>query len=87
MNYLGDWGKQFGILAVGYLKYGSEEKLESDAIMHLYDVYVKIWKDGEEDPTVHDKAREFFKGMEDGKFDLFHRELHLSKSVGTDIDS
>lgn len=35
--------------------------------MHLYDVYVKIWKDGETDETVHDKAREFFKAMEDGQ--------------------
>ncbi|KAM0755895.1 arginyl-tRNA synthetase [Meredithblackwellia eburnea MCA 4105] len=74
MNYLGDWGKQFGILAVGFEKYGSEEKLKEDAITHLYDVYVKINADGTEDPetkitpdpTVHDRAREFFVRMEAG---------------------
>ncbi|KAI5476453.1 arginyl-tRNA synthetase [Pseudohyphozyma bogoriensis] len=66
MNYLGDWGKQFGILAVGFEKYGSEEKLKEDAITHLYDVYVKINADGAEDETVHDRAREFFVGMENG---------------------
>ncbi|KAK4706113.1 arginyl-tRNA synthetase, partial [Phenoliferia sp. Uapishka_3] len=74
MNYLGDWGKQFGILAVGFEKYGSAEELERDAITHLYDVYVKINADGTADPvtgiapdaTVHDRAREFFVRMEGG---------------------
>lgn len=44
MNYLGDWGKQFGILAVGFKRFGSEKELEEDPIHHLYDVYVKINK-------------------------------------------
>jgi arginyl-tRNA synthetase len=44
MNYLGDWGKQYGVLAVGYDKFGSEEELKSNPIGHLYDVYVKISK-------------------------------------------
>ena len=42
MNYLGDWGKQYGLLAIGYERFGSEEELQNDAIKHLYDVYVKI---------------------------------------------
>lgn len=42
MNYLGDWGKQYGILAVGFERFGSEEALSQNAIGHLYDVYVKI---------------------------------------------
>lgn len=42
MNYLGDWGKQFGLLAVGFEMFGSEELLEKDPIQHLFDVYVKI---------------------------------------------
>jgi arginyl-tRNA synthetase len=59
--------RAIGILAVGFEKYGSEEKLAEDAITHLYEVYVKINADGEKDETVHDKAREFFVGMENGK--------------------
>jgi arginyl-tRNA synthetase len=42
MNYLGDWGKQFGLLAVGFDMFGNEELLEKDPIQHLYEVYVKI---------------------------------------------
>lgn len=45
MNYLGDWGKQFGVLAVGFERYGNEEELQKDPIHHLYDVYVKVNKD------------------------------------------
>ncbi|TID23712.1 arginyl-tRNA synthetase [Venturia nashicola] len=49
MNYLGDWGKQFGILALGFETYGTEEELEKNPIGHLFDVYVKISKiQGEE---------------------------------------
>ena len=45
MNYLGDWGKQFGLLAVGFAKYGDEKKLARDPIRHLFDVYVRVNKD------------------------------------------
>ncbi|KAK5109846.1 hypothetical protein LTR62_006453 [Meristemomyces frigidus] len=45
MNYLGDWGKQYGVLSQGFEKYGSEEELERDPIKHLNEVYVKINQD------------------------------------------
>ncbi|KAJ1910248.1 arginyl-tRNA synthetase [Tieghemiomyces parasiticus] len=66
MNYLGDWGKQYGLLAVGFERYGSDEALATDPIHHLYEVYVKINRDAEEDPAIHDQARAYFKRMEDG---------------------
>ncbi|KAF9559060.1 hypothetical protein EC968_006757 [Mortierella alpina] len=66
MNYLGDWGKQYGLLAVGFERYGSEEKLLEDPIKHLFDVYVKINQDAKENEAVHDEARSYFKKMEDG---------------------
>lgn len=73
MNYLGDWGKQFGLLAVGFERYGNEEALVKDPIHHLFDVYVRINKDIEEEgdsipleQSTNGKAREYFKRMEDG---------------------
>lgn len=45
MNYLGDWGKQYGVLTQGFDKYGSEEALVKDPIKHLNEVYVKINQD------------------------------------------
>lgn len=45
INYLGDWGKQYGLLALGFEKYGNEEALNMDPINHLYEIYVKINQD------------------------------------------
>jgi arginyl-tRNA synthetase len=49
MNYLGDWGKQYGVLSEGFEKYGSEEELVNDPVKHLNDVYVKINRDSSEE--------------------------------------
>jgi arginyl-tRNA synthetase len=72
INYLGDWGKQYGLLAVGFEKYGSNQELEKDAIRHLFDVYVKINADATENPEIHDHARSYFKRMEDGNILYFN---------------
>ncbi|KAH0612443.1 uncharacterized protein H6S33_010495 [Morchella sextelata] len=58
MNYLGDWGKQFGILGVGFKRFGSEEKLLADPIHHLFEVYVQINRIIEEEKEVEKKAAE-----------------------------
>ena len=44
INYLGDWGTQFGKLIFGYEKFGNEEKLQKNPMKHLYEIYVKINK-------------------------------------------
>lgn len=42
LNYLGDWGKQFGLLAVGWKRFGSEELLRQNPLRHLLNVYIEI---------------------------------------------
>ncbi|KAI9199732.1 uncharacterized protein BJ171DRAFT_585020 [Polychytrium aggregatum] len=66
LNYLGDWGKQYGLLAIGFSRYGSEEELEKDPIRHLFNVYVKINNDKAENPSIDDEARAYFRKMEEG---------------------
>ncbi|KFH43410.1 Arginine--tRNA ligase, cytoplasmic-like protein [Hapsidospora chrysogenum ATCC 11550] len=42
INYLGDWGKQYGLLALAFQLYGNEEELKRDPIDHLFKLYVRI---------------------------------------------
>ncbi|KAK3368619.1 hypothetical protein B0H63DRAFT_497804 [Podospora didyma] len=42
INYLGDWGKQYGLLALAFEKYGDEATLKADPINHLFHLYVRI---------------------------------------------
>ncbi|KAI0760773.1 arginyl-tRNA synthetase [Fomes fomentarius] len=84
MNYLGDWGTQFGLIAVGFEKYGSQEELEKNAIQHLLEIYVKVNADAEKDPKVREEAAAFFKRMEDGDEEALKnwrvwRELSIKK--------
>ncbi|KAF8559475.1 arginyl-tRNA synthetase [Imleria badia] len=86
INYLGDWGTQFGMITSGFEKYGSKQELSKDAIKHLYDVYVKVSKDAETDPNVKAEAARMFKRMEDGDESVLAnwrewRELSISKYV------
>ncbi|KAH8598889.1 arginyl-tRNA synthetase [Bisporella sp. PMI_857] len=39
LNYLGDWGKNIGLLGAGWEKFGSEEKFKADPIRHMLEVY------------------------------------------------
>ena len=55
-----------GLLAIGYERYGDREKLESDPIHHLYNVYVKINQEAENDPEIDQLANDYFKRMEEG---------------------
>ena len=61
INYLGDWGTQFGKLIVGYKKFGDAKKLKKEPIKHLLELYVK--GNSEE---YDQEARDWFKKLEDG---------------------
>ena len=66
INHLGDWGKQFGMLIVAYKKWGSEEAVKANPINELLQLYVRINAEAEEDPSVDEEAREWFRKLEAG---------------------
>lgn len=70
MNYLGDWGRQYGILAVGYGKFGDEAKLKADPIKHLVEVYQQMTKiQKEEDEQIKKKQDAIAELKKQGKED------------------
>ncbi len=74
INYLGDWGTQFGKLIVAYRKWGSREQIEEGGIDELVKLYVRINNaiSGNEaegiapDKALADEARAEFHKMEIG---------------------
>ncbi|XP_055569759.1 probable arginine--tRNA ligase, mitochondrial isoform X6 [Falco cherrug] len=64
INYLGDWGMQFGLLGVGFQCFGNKEKLKSSPLQHLFEVYVQINKAAEDENTKK-LAKDFFRKLEE----------------------
>ena len=77
INHLGDWGTQFGKLMVAYQLWGSEDKLRQDPISYLYELYVKFHKEAEEDPSLEEEGRKWFKKLEDGEEEAFSLWSHF----------
>lgn len=65
-NHLGDWGTQYGKLAVAVEKWGNldEIKKSSDPIKILVGLYVKFHDEADKDPTLADLGRDYFKKLE-----------------------
>lgn len=74
INYLGDWGTQFGKLIVAYRKWGNREEIEQGGVDALVALYVKINNaiSGNEeqgipaDSALADEARAEFRKLEEG---------------------
>jgi arginyl-tRNA synthetase len=74
INYLGDWGTQFGKLIVAYKKWGNREEIEAGGVDALVALYVKINNaiSGNEEqgipanPELGDEARAEFRKLEEG---------------------
>ncbi|GIY90823.1 probable arginine--tRNA ligase, mitochondrial [Caerostris darwini] len=81
LNYVGDWGLQYGILAVGFNKFGCEEELQKDPLNHLFEVYKQANEQNESNPSFNEEAKMYFKKMENGDADalaLWQRLRDLS---------
>jgi arginyl-tRNA synthetase len=66
LNYLGDWGTQFGQVIAAWLLWGEEEALAKDPIHHLVDLYQRFHREVEKKPELADEARQWFRRLEEG---------------------
>ncbi|WP_404470171.1 arginine--tRNA ligase [Sutcliffiella horikoshii] len=66
INYLGDWGTQFGKLIAAYLKWGEEEKILHNPIPELLKLYVKFHEEAAINADLNDEGRRWFKQLEEG---------------------
>lgn len=94
INYLGDWGTQFGKLIFAYKKWGEEKKLKNNPIKHLQELYVKANSEEEYD----EPSRKEFQKLEQGEkenLDLWRKFKKLSleefnqiyKTLGVKFDT
>lgn len=67
LNYLGDWGTQFGLLSLGLEEWGGLDKLPEPALKYLVDIYVKANKRAQLDDTFYSEARRRFISLEKGQ--------------------
>lgn len=98
INYLGDYGTQFGKLITAYRLWGNEEDVKKDPITNLFHYYVKFHEEAEKDPKLDDGGRAAFKKLENGdeeeiKLWKWFREVSLQefnriyKELGVTFDS
>lgn len=86
MNYLGDWGKQYGLLANGFKYFGNEEALVKDPINHLFDVYVKVNRQVSEQEGPIKELKEQIKAKKEKSEDVAELETELAKLVDVSED-
>lgn len=71
LNYLGDWGTQFGLLQYGLSAQNVDvNKLKNNPMKTLYDAYVYANKLAKTDNTVQQEARKYFTQIESGQTNL-----------------
>ncbi len=66
INYLGDWGTQYGKLVVSFKKWGNEDTIREIGIEELNRLYVLYGTNAEKDPSLDDEARKEFAALEAG---------------------
>ena len=66
LNYLGDWGTQFGKLITAYQKWGKKNY----DLSHLIELYVQFHNKAQKEDSLNEQARQNFKKLEGGNPEL-----------------
>jgi len=96
INHLGDWGTQYGKLAIAFREYGKDLPA-SPSIEDLVQIYVKFHAAVEANPKLEDEARQAFLKLEQGDpemmalwrkcVDISLKEFHrLYERIGVRFD-
>ena len=66
INYLGDWGTQFGKVITAYKQWGNDDEIAKEGMPALLALYVKFHDESENDPALDEEARSWFVKMQEG---------------------
>ncbi len=66
VNHLGDWGVQFGRLAVAYEMWSSEYDFDTQPMKSLFAIYVRFHEEMEKNPDLESQGSLTFKKLEEG---------------------
>ncbi len=66
VNFLGDWGIQFGKVMAGYDLWKNEYDFTENEIDTILKIYVRFSKEEKENPEITELAREWFRRLEKG---------------------
>ncbi len=82
INYIGDYGTPFGKMMYAHLTWGNYEELNARGVDYLQDIYVEFCKRAEEDETLEEHAREYFKKIcdkDEKVYPIFLKFIEISK--------
>lgn len=69
-NYIGDWGTQFGKLAVAWMRWGGKRDVRTYTLDELLELYVRFHTEAASDPALEAAGREAFRRLEQGDEEL-----------------
>ena len=79
INYLGDWGLQFGKVMAGISLWKDEYDFENDEMASILKTYIRFNQEEKEKPELTDLARQYFKRLEDGEPEIVATWEHIRK--------
>ena len=76
-NHIGDWGRNFGLWVIGFLRYSNDQLLATGGVEELGRVYVKAVEALADDPTLDDEVQSWLLRLQAGDEEAvaYHRKF------------
>lgn len=65
LNFLGDYGTQFGKVMYAYITWGDEQKVKENPTEELRNLYIKFHEEAKIHPELENEARKWFRRLEE----------------------